>query len=129
LFPDLKLYYYYSAPNKATIITRANVLPRLVDDLKKIIKALDQNDPSISCYVFILTYLTWYKRTLDRVAMPRRSKLTRKRSRVPTNKEEEKDGPDDDDKMDEDQLLKLKSCIPDYFGLVICDEAYKLKST
>jgi len=50
----------------------------------------------------MLTYLTWYKRTLDGVAIPRRSKLTYKRSRVPTDKEEEEDGPDDDDKMDED---------------------------
>jgi len=129
LFPDLKPYYYYSAPNKATIITWANVLPRSVDDLKKIIKALDQNNPSISYYVFILTYLTWYKRTLDGVAIPRRSKLTRKCSRVPTNEEEEEDRPNNNDEMDEDQLLKLKSRIPNYFSLVICDEAYKLKST
>ena len=60
--------------------------------------------------------------------MPRRSKLTRKRSYVLTNKEEEEDKPADNDKMDEDKLRKLKSRIPNYFGLVICDKAYKLKS-
>ena len=129
LFPDLKPYYYYSAPNKATITTRANVLPRSVDDLKKTIEALDPNDPATSCHVFMSTYSTWYKRTLDGVAIPRRSKSTRKLSRVLTDEEEEEDEPADDDEMDEDQLLKLKSRIPDYFSLVICDEAHRLKST
>jgi hypothetical protein len=58
--------------------------------------------------------------------MPRRSKLTRKRSRVLTNKEEDK--PTNNDEMDEDKLRKLKSRIPNYFSLVICNKAYKLKS-
>jgi hypothetical protein len=128
LFPDLKPYCYYSAPDKATITTRASILPRSVDDLKKTIEALDKKDPSTSCHVFMSTYSTWYKRTLDGVAMPRRSKSTRKRSRVLTDEEEEEDEPADDDEMDEDELRKLKSRIPDYFGLVICDEAHKLKS-
>ena len=60
--------------------------------------------------------------------MPRRLKLTRKCSCVLTNKEEEEDKPADNDKMDEDKLRKLKSRIPNYFGLVIYDKAYKLKS-
>ena len=128
LFPDLKLYYYYSAPDKATIITRASVLSRLVDDLKKTIKALDKKDPSISYYIFILIYLIWYKRTLDGVAMPRQLKLTYKCSCVLTNKEEEEDKPADNNKMDDNKLRKLKSRIPNYFSLVICDKAYKLKS-
>jgi hypothetical protein len=60
--------------------------------------------------------------------MPRRLKSTCKRSRVLTDEEEEEDKPADDDEIDEDKLRKLKSRIPDYFGLVICDKAYKLKS-
>ena len=60
--------------------------------------------------------------------MPRQLKLTYKYSRVLTNKEEEEDKPANDDKIDEDELRKLKSRIPNYFGLVICDKAYKLKS-
>jgi hypothetical protein len=60
--------------------------------------------------------------------MPRRSKLTHKYSRVLTNKEEEEDKPADNNKIDEDKLLKLKSRIPNYFGLVIYNKAYKLKS-
>jgi hypothetical protein len=60
--------------------------------------------------------------------MPRRSKSTHKRSRVLTDKEEEEDKPADDDEIDKDKLRKLKSRIPNYFGLVICDKAYKLKS-
>jgi len=102
LFPDLKPYCYYSALNKATITTQANVLPRLVDDLKKIIKALDLNDPSTSCYVFMLTYSTWYKRTLNRAAMPRWLKSTHKRSYILTNKEEEEDKPANNNKIDKD---------------------------
>ena len=61
--------------------------------------------------------------------MPRRSKLRRKLSRILTDKEDEEDKPADNDKMDEDQLIKLKSRIPNYFGLVIYNKAYKLKST
>jgi hypothetical protein len=60
--------------------------------------------------------------------MPRRLKSTRKRSRVLTDEEEEEDEPANDDEIDEDELRKLKSRIPNYFGLVIYDEAYKLKS-
>ena len=60
--------------------------------------------------------------------MPRRSKLTCKCSRVLTNKEEEEDKPADDDKIDDNELRKLKSYIPNYFSLVIYDKAYKLKS-
>ena len=128
LFLDLKLYYYYSILDKATIITQASVLPRLVDNLKKTIKALDKKDPSITYYIFILTYLIQYKYTLDGVAMPRRSKSTRKRSYILTNKKEEEDKPADNNKIDKDKLRKLKSRIPNYFGLVIYNKAYKLKS-
>jgi hypothetical protein len=60
--------------------------------------------------------------------MPRRLKLTCKRSCILTNKEEEEDKPANDDEMDKDKLRKLKSRIPNYFSLVICDKAYKLKS-
>jgi len=60
--------------------------------------------------------------------MPRRSKSTYKRSYVLTNKEEEEDKPANNNKMDKDKLLKLKSRIPNYFSLVIYDKAYKLKS-
>ena len=60
--------------------------------------------------------------------MPKWLKLTCKCSCVLTNKEKEENKPTNDDKMDEDQLLKLKSRIPNYFGLVIYDKAYKLKS-
>jgi hypothetical protein len=60
--------------------------------------------------------------------MPKRSKLSYKHSRVLTNKEEEEDKPANNDEIDKDQLLRLKSCIPNYFGLVIYDKAYKLKS-
>ena len=61
--------------------------------------------------------------------MPRRSKSRRKLSRILTDKEDEEDKPANDDEMDEDQLIKLKSRISNYFGLVIYNEAYKLKST
>ena len=60
--------------------------------------------------------------------MPRQSKLTRKRSYILTNKEEEEDKPANNNKMDEDKLYKLKSYIPNYFSLVIYNKAYKLKS-
>ena len=60
--------------------------------------------------------------------MPRQLKSTYKYSYILTNKEEEEDKPANNNKIDEDKLRKLKSRIPDYFGLVICDEAYKLKS-
>jgi hypothetical protein len=60
--------------------------------------------------------------------MSRRSKLTYKWSYILTNKEEKEDKPADNNKIDKDKLLKLKSRIPDYFGLVIYDKAYKLKS-
>ena len=60
--------------------------------------------------------------------MPRWLKSTYKRSCILINKEEEEDKPANDDKMDEDELRKLKSRIPNYFGLVIYDKAYKLKS-
>ena len=61
--------------------------------------------------------------------MPRRLKLTRKRSYIPTNKEKKENRPNNNDKIDKDQLLKLKSRIPNYFSLVIYNKAYKLKST
>jgi hypothetical protein len=60
--------------------------------------------------------------------MPRRLKLTYKYSCVLTNKEEEEDKPANNDEIDKDKLLKLKSRIPNYFSLVIYDKAYKLKS-
>ena len=94
--------------------------------------SLSPDDPATACHIVLTTYQTFHIQTLsfEEVVVPGSKEKGQEVRKKSIDKDDQDSDVDDnkDQELSEEQLRRLKSLLPDVFGIIIADKSYKLKS-